>query len=64
MKLNADETTWLQLRFQEIKKLKEQLSNDTNNAEIRLSAKNFSKLDHSIDLVHRLQEIYGKVFWQ
>ena len=61
---HALEIFWLQRRIQFLNTLNEMMAEEVPELEIEFMAHQFSKVENVKDLHNRLQEIYGKDFWQ
>ena len=55
---------WLERRIQFLNTLNEMVAEEVPEPEIEFMAQQFSRVENVKDLHNRLQEIYGKDFWQ
>ncbi len=61
---HALEIFWLERRIQFLNTLNEMVAEEVLEPEIEFMAQQFSRVENVKDLHNRLQEIYGKDFWQ
>ena len=61
---HALEIFWLERRIQFLNTLNEMVAEEVREPETEFMAQQFSRVENVKDLHNRLQEIYGKDFWQ